>query len=330
MSSAIADATIFLTGATGFVGSHLARALAARGARLRILVRRTSNLSRLEQIDFDRVEGDLTDPISIASGMADVDYVFHVGGLIKALNDETFIAVNGDGTKNVCAAAMAKAPRLKRFVYVSSMAAAGPGPPDRLIDEEMAARPISPYGASKRLGEKWVQQFDFLWTIVRPPAVYGPEDVAVYDLFKLAAFHIKARIGSKGRASVVFVDNLVDGIIKAAVLPEAVSQIFYIADEVPFSRIELTDMVQQAVGTWGISIYVPQWIVRTAARIGEAVAKGFGRVAFFDRNKAQDLLTPNWACSIDKAKLLLGYEPLVSTEDGFARTAQWYRESGWL
>lgn len=319
-----------MTGASGFVGGHLARRLAGLGASLRILVRPTSKLSGLAGIKFERCPGDLTDPLSLARAALGVDFVFHSGGLTSARDDATFIAVNGEGTKNACAAAKSAAPSLRRFVYISSMAAAGPGQVGRPIDEEMPAHPITPYGASKRLGEKWVQQFDFPWTMIRPPAVYGPEDVAILPLFRIAAWHLRAVVGAGGVASVVFVDNLVDGLIQAALRPEAVGQIFYVADAEPLSRRELARLMQEAVGTWAVPVTVPAWIVREAARISEAFAKGFGSVAFFDRHKATDLLAKNWGCRIDHARRFLGYEPRVSTREGLARTAAWYKNAGWI
>jgi nucleoside-diphosphate-sugar epimerase len=330
MSSAIADSEILVTGASGFVGGHLVRSLTRMGGRIRVLARSTSRLDHIRDTDFSLFEGDLTDPISLARAAENVDYVFHVGGLISAPDDQTYIAVNGDGTKNVCAAAKAKAPDLKRFVYVSSMAAAGPGEGRNLITEEMPARPITPYGASKRLGEKWVQQFDFHWTVIRPPAVYGPEDRAVLDLFKLASNHLRVSLGAGGIASVAYIDNLVDGIIKSAIRPEAVENIFYIADDEPLERTELMSLIQQAVDTWSVPLHVPAWGVRFAARIAESAARGFGGVAFFDRHKATDLLTENWACSIDKARTLLDYNPAVDTTTGMTRTAKWYRQAGWI
>jgi nucleoside-diphosphate-sugar epimerase len=330
MSSAIADARILVTGASGFVGGHVARRLSGLGAKLRILARPTSRLTGLAGITFERCDGDLTDPISLARAADGVDFVFHSGGLTSAPNDETYIAVNGEGTKNVCAAAKSAAPSLRRLVYISSMAAAGPAPEGSLIDEELPPRPITPYGASKRLGEKWVQQFDVPWTIIRPPAVYGPEDEAILPLFRMAAWHLKAVVGKGGIASVVYVDNLVDGLVQAATRPEAVGQLFYVADAEPLSRAELARIMQEAVGTWAVPVTVPAWVVRSAARLSEAFAKGFGKVAFFDRHKAADLLTLNWGCRIDHARRFLGYVPRVPTPEGMARTAAWYRQEGWL
>ncbi len=300
------------------------------GGRLRILCRPTSRLDALSDLTFQRFEGDLTDPLSLAKACEGADYVFHSGGLTSAPDDETYIAANGEGTKNVCAAAKSKASGLRRFVYISSMAAAGPGPAGKLIDEEMPAQPITPYGASKRLGEKWVQQFDLPWTIIRPPAVYGPWDKAILPLFQMARWHLSAVVAAQGVASVVYVENLVEGIVQSAVRPEAVSQTFYIADSQPLTRADLAQHMQEAVGTWAVPLPVPSWVVRSAARVSEAFAKGFGKTAFFDRHKATDLLALNWGCSIEHARRFLGYEPQVTTRVGMKRTADWYRLKGWL
>jgi nucleoside-diphosphate-sugar epimerase len=295
-----------------------------------VLARASSDLSTLRDIDYQRFEGDLTDPISLIPAVANVDYIYHVGGLIKAPSEEIFAAVNGEGTKNLAAAAKAHAPDLKRFLYVSSIAAVGPGPPGGLIDELTPAQPITPYGASKRLGEKRLQQFDCHWTIVRPPAVYGPGDRGMLQLFELAARHIRPTLGSDGIISVAYVDNLLEGIILAAERPEGVGQIFVITDGEILGRKQLARMIKAAVDTWAVPIHFPAWIVRLAAKISEAVAAGFGRVAFFDRHKANELLADNWACNIDKAKLLLGYAPTVPTAEGLKQTAAWYRREGWI
>lgn len=330
MSSAIENAQILVTGASGFVGGHLTRRLARMGGRVRILCRPTSRLDALSDFQLDRCEGDLTDPISLARACQGVDYVFHSGGLVSAPNDEAYIAANGEGTKNVCAAARSASPGLVRFVYISSMAAAGPAPLGKLIDEEMPAQPITPYGASKRLGEKWVKQFDLPWSIVRPPAVYGPWDKAVLPLFQMARWHLSPVVAARGIASVVYVENLVDGIIQSALRPEAVGQTFYVADSEPLTRRDLARLIQEAVDTWALPLPVPAWVVRTASRVSEALARGFGQAAFFDRHKATDLLTLNWGCRIDHARRFLGYEPSVSTKDGMKLTADWYRAKGWI
>jgi nucleoside-diphosphate-sugar epimerase len=122
----------------------------------------------------------------------------------------------------------------------------------------------------------------------------------------------------------------VDGIVLAAERPEGTDQIFVITDGEVLGRKQLARMIKAAVGTWAVPIHFPGWVVRLAARISEAVAAGFGRVPFFDRHKANELLASNWACNIDKARLLLGYAPAVTTADGLKQTAAWYRRAGWI
>ena len=322
--------TVLITGASGFVGGHLARTLHAKGYSLRILARRTSNLKKLSAIDFERFEGDITDPVSLIPAVENVDYIYHSGGLIKARSEAEFIEVNGDGTKNVCAVAQTHAPNLKRMVYISSQAACGPGEGTKPKDEMSPCNPLTPYGASKRLGEKWTQQFKLPWTIVRPPAVYGPEDHGMFEFFKVVAGHIRPTLGSDGKASVAYIDNLVDGIIKAGERPEGMEQIFFIADDSAYAKSELAQIIKTALNTWAIPIRFPAWAVRLVARISESFAKGFGRAALFDSHKANELLAENWLISINKARMLLEYDPKVSTEDGLTRTARWYRQEGWL
>lgn len=322
--------TVLVTGASGFVGGHLARALHAKGYRLRLLARKTSDLTKLESLNFQRIEGDITDPISLIPAIENVDYIYHAGGLIKASSDTEFIEANGDGTKNVCAVAQTHAPKLKRLVYISSQAGCGPGEGDKPKDEMSPCQPLTPYGASKRLGEKWVQNFKLPWTIVRPVAVYGPEDRGMYEFFKVVANHLRPTLGADGRASVVFIDNLVDGTIRAGERPEGMEQIFFIADDSAYAKSEMAKIIQKELHTWAVPIRFPAWAVRFIARISESFAKGFGRAALFDSHKANELLATNWLVSIEKARMLLGYDPAIPTAEGLARTAAWYRQEGWL
>lgn len=322
--------TVLVTGASGFVGGHLARALHAKGYRLRLLARPTSNLTKLASLDFERIEGDVTDPVSLIPAIENVDYIFHAGGLIKANSDVAFIEANGDGTKNVCAVAQIHAPKLKRMVYISSQAASGPGDGLKPKDEMAPCAPLTPYGASKRLGEKWVQQFKIPWTIVRPVAVYGPEDRGMFEFYRVIANHLRPILGPDGYASVVYIDNLIDGIIRAGERPEGMEQIFFIADDSSYKKSEMAKIVQAALQTWAVPIRFPAWAVRLVARVTESIAKGFGHTALFDSHKANELLAENWLVSFEKARMLLGYTPQVATDDGLRRTAAWYLKEGWL
>ena len=176
---------VLVTGATGFIGSHLAERLLADGHRVRCLVRRTANRRWLGDPRLELADGSITEPSSLPAAVAGIDIIFHVAGLTAARSREEFFRGNHDGTKNMLEAA-ARAGKPLRFVHVSSQAAAGPSPTATPIDESFPCRPITAYGESKRAAEEEVLKYadQFPITIVRPPAVYGPRDNGVYTFFR--------------------------------------------------------------------------------------------------------------------------------------------------
>src|SRR5512143_719814 len=178
-----------LTGASGFIGSHLADALLAHGYSVRVLLRRSSSLEWLEDQRLERVYGDLFDKEALRMAVSDVDYVYHLAGLTKAKKREEYFRANHLGTKNLLEAVQEKAPRLQRFVHVSSQAAVGPSPTVAPIDETAPAKPITSYGQSKWAAEQECRQFSrhLPVTIVRPPAVFGPRDRDILEFFRSAS-----------------------------------------------------------------------------------------------------------------------------------------------
>ena len=328
----LADSPVFVTGSNGFVGSHLARTLIERGHKVRGLIRPSADRSLVGDLPIEWIEGDLHDHDALRRGCQGANHVIHVAGRVKAPDMDAYRETNVLGTANLLEAA-ATNPDLERFVYVSSLAAGGPSPRSHPRTESDLDNPSTPYGKSKSEGELLVMECagDMPVTSVRPPAVYGPGDTEVLGFFQAVNWHIKPLFGSgNARVSMVHVSDLVEGIILACFSPNAVGEVFYIAERDSYDIGALEDIMQEALGTWAVRVRIPRPLLMGIAGMSE----WFGRVQGFtpklNRHKARDFLQVNWTCSIDKAQRLLGYESRIPFARGARQTVEWYRAKGWL
>jgi dihydroflavonol-4-reductase len=328
-----APKTVFVTGANGFVGSHLVRSLTAAGHRIRALVRPSANRSLIADLPIEWVAGDLDDRDALRSGCNGVDWVVHVAGRVKAPDRETFFHANVTGTRNLLESAAEASADLERFVYVSSLAAGGPVRDGKPRTEDDPDRPITDYGESKLAGEQAVMSFAdrFPVVAVRPPAVYGPGDAEILGFFKAVRWHLKPVFGGRPmRLSLVYVSDLVDGLILALTSPTAPGEVFYVADDRLYSLTELEDMMQEALGNWALRVNIPRPVLTTLAIVAEWAGRVGGFVPSLNRNRVRDFLELDWACTVNKAHRLLGYVPRVRFAEGAAATVAWYREHRWL
>ena len=201
---------ILVTGATGFVGSHIAERLAADGHDVRVLLRATSSRRFLEGVPFEAVEGDLTDAASLGPAARGVDAVIHAAGLVKARSVREFQAVNAQGTGNLLAAVEREAPGLTRFVYVSSIAAHGPSPGGAPRPLDAAPAPVSVYGRAKAEGEALVRRSPLAdrAVMLRLPGVYGPRDFEFLTFFRLAKLRLAPLLhGGRNTVSIIYVED---------------------------------------------------------------------------------------------------------------------------
>lgn len=321
-----------VTGATGFVGSHLAELLLCKGWEVTALVRFPERKSWLDLFPaITKAPGCLEDPASLAAAAAGADFIFHAAGLVKARSEAEYLRTNGDGTRALVDAALRKRGALKRFIYISSQAAAGPSVHGTATTEEAPPRPITPYGRSKLTGERAVieRAGELPATIIRPPAVYGPRDRDIFIYFKLASLGIVPIVGSPERVlSLVHVLDLVRGIVLAAESDQAEGNTYFITSGDHNWR-ELAAAVSGAVGR-GVVVRLPGPILRAAACFAEAAGFVMRRAVTLNRYKAQEILEDAWLCSRQKAVTDLSYEPEWSLAQGMEATAAWYRKEGWL
>lgn len=318
----------FVTGGTGFVGSHLVAALRARGADVTCLVRSATKRPPLGWDGAVRtVAGDLDSPEALRAGCTGADVVFHVAGRISARNAAEFFAANRDGTARVAAAAAAAGAR--RLVYVSSLSAAGPTTRGAPIDESRTPAPVTDYGRSKLAGEAAVRESAVPWTIVRPPVVYGEGDRETLRLFRFARLGVAPVIGDgRQELSVVHAADLAAALVAAAGAPPA--RVYFATHPVPTTTRELVLAIGRAVGKIPRVIPLPGALARGALWVAGSLAAAARRATLLSADKAAEFLAPAWTCRPDALARDTGWRAAIGLEPGLARAAAWYRTEHWL
>lgn len=324
----------FVTGATGFIGSHVADILSEKGMDVRCAVRKTSNLRWVDGKGYDLVETDFNDPDSVKKAVAGCDYVFHVGGQTYGRDLDDFLRGNRDVTLRMLEAA-AENPNLKRFLHVSSQTVAGPAESlDKPIDETMPCKPITAYGKSKLAGEAEVAKFadKFPSTIVRLPAIFGPRDTAIFDFFKTVNKGLGALIGmNKKYLSLLHSSDAARGCVEAALSDNTVGETYFVSSEKFYSWDFLVDEIKNALGgKFVLKLRTPEFVVLGAARISEFFGKFSSKPPVFNYEKGLDFIQDYWICSTEKAMRDFGYRQKTPIEEGLRDAIDWYKKNGWL
>jgi nucleoside-diphosphate-sugar epimerase len=323
---------VLVTGATGFVGRHAADELARAGHSVRCLVRPSADPTDLLRAGHRIARGEVLDQASLAAAVDGVEAVVHVAGLVSARSFREMRRVNVEGVGRI--ATEAARARTRRFVLVSSLAAAGPSRDGRAVRESDAARPVSRYGLSKLLGERAAARAlgDAVpLTVIRPPAVYGPHDRGIHGFFDAAARGVRLRLGSRPRrVSVVHGEDLARAMVLALGSETAAGRTYFVANSEAYEIDHLIERIAAAVGGRTLPVRLPDPLVRAAGALAEEVARWRGAVPVFSRDKAHEFLATGWVCDPSLAGEELSWRPRWSLDEGLAQTAAWYRERGWI
>jgi nucleoside-diphosphate-sugar epimerase len=322
-----------VTGGTGFIGSHLVEALLKKGIQVRCLLRKTSDLKWLEGLPIEVRWGDCNDKNSLREAVEGVEQVFHLAGVTKAVHEKTYFEVNAFGTENLIHACLENNPRIQKFIYLSSQAAAGPCRNGNKKKESDQCKPVSPYGQSKQMGEELAmahaQELPLL--ILRPSAVYGPRERDIYTFFKLLSKRIKPCLPSKDQhISLCYVEDIIQAILLAAQLKGSSGEIFFLSDGQDYRLEEIGDAFAQAMGVNAFCIRVPEWMIIGMASFSEYLSKLSGKPPLLNKGKVEEIFQRNWVCDITKAKTALGFEPHISLAQGAKLTFEWYKKENWL
>lgn len=322
-----------VTGGTGFVGSHLVDLLLERGYSVRCLVRESSNRRYLKAPALEFAYGGLDAETDWDTALDGIDVVYHVAGLTFARRASDYFRVNQKGTEQILSAVLKRRNPIKRFIYISSQAAVGPARDGTPVNEASDAKPISPYGESKLMGEEAVKAVRDLidFCIVRPPAVYGPRDYAILEIFRSVARGLAPTIGPHDmQFSLVHVRDLVEGILLAGESTISGGRTYFISSDMIYSMSTVNKLLSDIVGKPIRKFAIPRALAYTAAIAAEGVAAITRRPPIINRDKVRDFSQACWGCSIEAAKRDLGFRQRVPVESGLRDTYQWYKREGWL
>lgn len=329
---------VFVTGATGFVGGHLAPALLSRGYEVTCLARSQEKADRLKVKwpGVDAVIGDITDAESLKQiAPEDYDYVIHLAamGHVASTSEEDYIkftSINEGGTKNLIEV-FRRNPYLKRFVHISSSAAMGFNPSIPVLNEETPPNPVTPYQKSKRNSEMISIQAgkDGVPTvIVRPCMIYGPGGYG--EFYKFASLMSKGlfpKVGlGKNLTPLVHVEDVVSGLI-CAMEKGRPGEIYIIASETSIEMDQLRRCIVKSLGVKKPYIYVPGWMALAGAKVLEKLCAALKKEPIVSSQNIRSTIADR-TFDITKAKNELGYSPRVSFEAGIQETIDWYRQQG--
>lgn len=327
---------ILITGASGFVGGHLAKKAKSLGLEVHAAVRTSSNIDQIkpftdkfQYLDYE----DVNALISIFNSEK-YQYIVHAAAMTTAKSEATMVKVNVDYTLNLITAAFDADHDLKRFVYVSSLAAIGPQEyNETLIVEETEHNPITMYGRSKSLSEKKIHA-GFMRcpiTIIRPTVVYGPNEKDLFILFDTMNRGLEPYIGKdKQKLSFIHVEDLVNVLIKACEQDILGVATYNVTDGNVYSRYAMAEIFKKTFNKKLFRIHLPVKIIKIAARVIQGIYKNSAKVPVLYPERVGELTAQNWACDIQKVVNDLDFKSEYNLQEGLKETLLWYKANKWL
>ncbi len=322
---------VLITGAGGFLGHHLANALAGEGVEVTGLLLPDEDDTRLNK-EITVIRGDLTHPRSFEDSVRDFDRIYHLAAVLTADEPDMFSRVNVDGTIHLIEACKKNGLQLKRFLFASSISAMGPTGKNQ-SDENTPCSPINDYGKSKVMAEQYIQSTanPYPWTIVRPVETYGPGRFdSFYQICKAAKMGLQLHLGS-GEVTLGYADDIVRGIIQACESPATEGNIYILGGDRTYTLEEVTRVFSKAFRERTISIHLPYALLYMAAFFIEGISRILRSRPVLTRWQLESYLKAcYWKFDTRKAREDFGFRPEVDLDQGAKRTVEWYRKEGYL
>ena len=322
-----------VTGASGFVGSHLVDYLIEKGDEVHCIVRKSSNLRWLNGKNVTIHNSGLFDKEGLKSILKNINYLYHVAGVVKAKTEDGYYQGNVETTRNLLDAVVEVAPNIKRVLIVSSLTAGGPSKIDAPINEDTPTNPITTYGRSKVAQEELVKTYmDKLpITIVRPPAIYGDRDTEIYLIFKTYKQGLMTLVGfNKKEVSIIYVKDLVRGIYLAATKEIAKGETYFISSKEFYNWPQIGKVIKSGMGKGAFTLRLPHVVIYGVAAVAQFFAMFSNKPATLNLEKARDFVQEAWTCDTKKAQKDLGFVEKYTLDEGMKATIDWYKKEKWL
>ena len=327
------ELTAVVTGASGFVGSHLVDYLVEKNYKVRCIVRKTSSLKWLKGKDVEIHICELTDKEGLRKIFDGADYIYHVAGVVKSKKPEGYFKGNVDTTRTLLEAALEFKDNIKRFLVVSSQTSSGPSPLNNPLTEEDPCKPITTYGRSKLAQEELAKSFmDKLpITICKVAAVYGERDTEIFIFFKTFSKGLMTSIGLHDKqVSLLHVADVVRGLYLSATSEKAIGKSYFITSEKYYTWKEVGDVTSKVMNKKPIKVKVPHFLVYIIAAIAQFFSLFSSKAATLNIEKGKVITRPAWISDYRKAYKDFGFKQEISLEEGIRRTVEWYKQKKWL
>lgn len=328
---------VLITGSGGFVGSHLVDEYLRRSCTVSVIVRNESTFRWINPEQVTVFSGSYDDASFLQRAVQDQDIIVHSAGVLASSDYDGFYKGNVLVTKHLLQAVSIANPNIQRFVHISSLAVSKPSADiqNPTQEDDELGEPLTKYGKSKLEAETVVRSFmeTIPITIIRPPAIYGPRDEAVYDYFRLLSKGFIAPImgfDSK-QQSLIHISDLIRGVFEASISSKAISQTYYITSKEYYTWQQIIDATKKALKKpILLSLPLPHFVIMLNGYISTLIGKIKNKPPVFDIEKAKNFTQRHWICSHKKALKELNFEQLISLEVGIQEIIDWYKQNGWL
>ncbi|MFC2161575.1 NAD-dependent epimerase/dehydratase family protein [Acidobacteriota bacterium] len=322
---------VLVTGAAGFIGSHLVEYLLTQKCEVVCLVYPGENLRWIEGLDVTLVEGNITKKEDLYTAVQGVQFIYHLAGKMGGWSSpELLYNINSKGTKLLLEVCCESNVKLERFIFASSMAVMGNTGKTEIYDESRPPNPKSDYGKSKLLAEKYLSGFNLSipYTILRLPLVYGPRGKrGLNAFFRLANKRISILV-EKTYTNVGYVEDIVKGMFLAAHSPAAVGKTYFLGENQIYNSEEIVRLIARAVGKRTIKISLPYPLLYSLAAVIEGTASLTKSHPIVRKKYLSEYLKSHWRFSIEKAAIDFNFTANFPLAEGLKLTSDWYKEHG--